>query len=229
MRAVHNRAGANMPGGVATALLEQTGGDGEPAIGLFEVDEAWLPSVVEDLSPHTVLLGNLFRDQLDRYGELEKLADEWSALVAAPRRAHVVRAERRRPAGGRPRAGPRRARRASASPTSASRTARTRWSGSSTPPTRSTAAAAAPRTRTRPHTSATSASTSARTAATRGPSPRWRRARVELRGMAGSRLHAHRSRGRDRASRCASPASTTSTTRPRLPPAASRSGSRWTR
>jgi UDP-N-acetylmuramyl tripeptide synthase len=39
--------------------------------------------VVEDLSPHTVLLGNLFRDQLDRYGELEKLADEWSALVAA--------------------------------------------------------------------------------------------------------------------------------------------------
>ena len=80
----------------------------KPAIGLFEVDEAWLPSVVEDVSPHTVLLGNLFRDQLDRYGELEKLADEWSALVAEPRRAHVVRAERRRPAGGRPRAGPRR-------------------------------------------------------------------------------------------------------------------------
>jgi lipid II isoglutaminyl synthase (glutamine-hydrolysing) len=80
---VHNRAGANMPGGVATALLEQTRRDGaESAIGLFEVDEAWLRSVVEDLSPHTVLLGNLFRDQLDRYGELEKLADEWSALVA---------------------------------------------------------------------------------------------------------------------------------------------------
>ena len=92
---VHNRAGANMPGGVATALLEQTGGDGEPAIGLFEVDEAWLPSVVEDLSPHTVLLGNLFRDQLDRYGELEKLADEWSALVAdrAGRTSFVLNAD----------------------------------------------------------------------------------------------------------------------------------------
>ncbi len=76
--AVHNRAGANMPGGVATALLEQSGN-----IGLFEVDEAWLREVVGDLSPHTVLLGNLFRDQLDRYGELEVLADEWSALVAA--------------------------------------------------------------------------------------------------------------------------------------------------
>jgi UDP-N-acetylmuramyl tripeptide synthase len=93
--AVHNRAGANMPGGVATALLEQTGGDGNPTIGLFEVDEAWLPSVVEDLSPHTVLLGNLFRDQLDRYGELEKLADEWSALVAghAGRASFVLNAD----------------------------------------------------------------------------------------------------------------------------------------
>jgi UDP-N-acetylmuramyl tripeptide synthase len=81
---VHNRAGANMPGGVATALLEQTRGDGsDTRIGLFEVDEAWLPQVVADLSPHTVLLGNLFRDQLDRYGELEKLADDWSRLVAA--------------------------------------------------------------------------------------------------------------------------------------------------
>ena len=75
---VHNRAGANMKGGVATALLEQRGD-----IGLFEVDEAWLGDVVADLTPHTVLLSNLFRDQLDRYGELEVLADGWSELVAA--------------------------------------------------------------------------------------------------------------------------------------------------
>ena len=81
LRAVHNRAGANMPGGVATALMERSR-DGDRRIGLFEVDEAWLREVVGDLSPHTVLLGNLFRDQLDRYGELEVLADDWSALVA---------------------------------------------------------------------------------------------------------------------------------------------------
>jgi lipid II isoglutaminyl synthase (glutamine-hydrolysing) len=95
LEAVHNRAGANMPGGVATALLEQTRRNGESRIGLFEVDEAWLRTVVEDLSPHTVLLGNLFRDQLDRYGELEKLADEWSALVAerAGRTAFVLNAD----------------------------------------------------------------------------------------------------------------------------------------
>jgi UDP-N-acetylmuramyl tripeptide synthase len=95
LHAVHNRAGANMPGGVATALLEQTGRNAAPAMGLFEVDEAWLRGVVEDLSPHTVLLGNLFRDQLDRYGELEKLADEWSGLVAehAGRTSFVLNAD----------------------------------------------------------------------------------------------------------------------------------------
>jgi UDP-N-acetylmuramyl tripeptide synthase len=75
---VHNRAGSNMTGGVATALLEQRGEE-----GLFEVDEAWLPRIAAELKPRLIVLGNLFRDQLDRYGELEHLADEWAELVAA--------------------------------------------------------------------------------------------------------------------------------------------------
>src|SRR6058998_2216182 len=74
---VHNRAGSNMTWGVATALLEQKGEE-----GLFEVDEAWLPRVAEQLDPSLIVLGNLFRDQLDRYGELERLADDWAELVA---------------------------------------------------------------------------------------------------------------------------------------------------
>jgi UDP-N-acetylmuramyl tripeptide synthase len=74
---VHNRAGSNMTWGVATALLEQRGSE-----GLFEVDEAWLPKVAAELDPSLIVLGNLFRDQLDRYGEIETLADEWAALVA---------------------------------------------------------------------------------------------------------------------------------------------------
>ncbi|CAN5485172.1 MurT ligase domain-containing protein [soil metagenome] len=71
--AVHNRAGSNMSWGVATALLEQRGAE-----GLFEVDEAWLPQIAAQLRPRLIVLGNLFRDQLDRYGELERLADEWA-------------------------------------------------------------------------------------------------------------------------------------------------------
>jgi lipid II isoglutaminyl synthase (glutamine-hydrolysing) len=77
-RPVHNRAGSNMTWGVATALLEQQGRE-----GLFEVDEAWLPRVAEQLEPSLIVLGNLFRDQLDRYGEMEALADEWAKTVAA--------------------------------------------------------------------------------------------------------------------------------------------------
>ena len=73
---VHNSAGSNMHWGVATALLEQSGDE-----GLFELDEAWLPRVAPQLHPRLLVLGNLFRDQLDRYGELERLADEWAELV----------------------------------------------------------------------------------------------------------------------------------------------------
>ena len=76
-RPIHNRAGSNMHWGVATALLEQDGDE-----GLFELDEAWLPGVAPQLRPRLLVLGNLFRDQLDRYGELERLADEWAELVA---------------------------------------------------------------------------------------------------------------------------------------------------
>ncbi|HKH41309.1 MAG TPA: MurT ligase domain-containing protein [Solirubrobacterales bacterium] len=75
---IHNRAGSNMSWGVATALLEQEGDE-----GLFELDEAWLPPVAPQLRPRLLVLGNLFRDQLDRYGELERLADRWQELVAS--------------------------------------------------------------------------------------------------------------------------------------------------
>jgi lipid II isoglutaminyl synthase (glutamine-hydrolysing) len=81
---VHNRAGANMVGGVASALAAaaRRGGravDGD--LGLFEVDEFWLGPVVEELEPRALLLSNLFRDQLDRYGELDTIADRWAELV----------------------------------------------------------------------------------------------------------------------------------------------------
>ena len=101
-RLVHNRAGANMAGGVATALAA-----GRGDMGLFEVDEFWLGPVAAELEPRAVLLSNLFRDQLDRYGELEIIADRWAGIVAGLPGRHVARAERRRPAGGRPRPPPR--------------------------------------------------------------------------------------------------------------------------
>ena len=83
-RLVHNRAGANMAGGVASVLLGAARGNGiDGDAGLFEVDEFWLDRVVAQLRPRALLLANLFRDQLDRYGELETIADRWAATVAA--------------------------------------------------------------------------------------------------------------------------------------------------
>jgi len=81
---VHNRAGANMAGGVATTLLAAARPRGAIAgeLGLFEVDELWLERLVAELHPRAILLGNLFRDQLDRYGELDTIADRWAAALA---------------------------------------------------------------------------------------------------------------------------------------------------
>jgi UDP-N-acetylmuramyl tripeptide synthase len=83
---VHNRAGANMAGGVASTLLSAARGGGRMSgeLGLFEVDEFWLQRVTSQLRPRAILLGNLFRDQLDRYGELETIADRWAEVVSGP-------------------------------------------------------------------------------------------------------------------------------------------------
>lgn len=74
----HNGAGANLLSGVAATLLAAHRAD----MALLEVDEAALPEVVRRVAPRVLALGNLFRDQLDRYGELESLAEAWRAAVA---------------------------------------------------------------------------------------------------------------------------------------------------
>ncbi|MCW2970546.1 MAG: hypothetical protein JWO23_1673 [Solirubrobacterales bacterium] len=80
---VHNQAGANMAGGIATSLLAaahmRAGIDAQ--LGLFEVDEMWLASLARELEPRAILLGNLFRDQLDRYGELDAIAERWATVL----------------------------------------------------------------------------------------------------------------------------------------------------
>ena len=78
-RLAWNHSGANLASGIASTLL--TARDAE--LGLLEVDEFVLPEVIRRTHPRVVALGNLFRDQLDRYGELEHIAERWRAAVAA--------------------------------------------------------------------------------------------------------------------------------------------------
>ena len=72
-----NRAGANLLSGIASALVAGRGAD----LGLFEVDEGALPEAIARTRPRAVSLANLFRDQLDRYGELELVAERWREAV----------------------------------------------------------------------------------------------------------------------------------------------------
>jgi UDP-N-acetylmuramyl tripeptide synthase len=76
-RVAHNRSGANLVSGVASTLLAAEHAE----LGLFEVDEAALPEVLRRIRPRALCLGNLFRDQLDRYGELELVAERWREAV----------------------------------------------------------------------------------------------------------------------------------------------------
>jgi UDP-N-acetylmuramyl tripeptide synthase len=86
----YNRSGANLLSGVASSLLAGRGA----ARGLFEVDEAALPEVARRLQPRVLALCNLFRDQLDRYGELELVADRWAAALGSlPEALLVVNAD----------------------------------------------------------------------------------------------------------------------------------------
>ena len=72
IRAVNNSTGANLVTGVTAALVSDSSLSGRPAseVGLFEVDEASVPKVAAEAELRLLAVLNLFRDQLDRYGEL---------------------------------------------------------------------------------------------------------------------------------------------------------------
>jgi lipid II isoglutaminyl synthase (glutamine-hydrolysing) len=76
-RLVWNRAGANLLSGLASSLVSAR----KAELGLFEVDEGALPEAIRRTHPRVVSLANLFRDQLDRYGELELVAERWRGAV----------------------------------------------------------------------------------------------------------------------------------------------------
>lgn len=81
---VHNRAGANLPAGLIAALTSSSSLTGRLRgdLGVFEVDEAHVGAVAAAIRPRVLVLTNLFRDQLDRYGEIDFVARSWEAAVA---------------------------------------------------------------------------------------------------------------------------------------------------
>src|SRR5665213_1335127 len=83
-RVVSNRAGSNLIFGATAAALESADAAGHLRAdwGVFEIDEASLPKAIDEIQPKAVIVLNLFRDQLDRYGELESIAKKIEGALA---------------------------------------------------------------------------------------------------------------------------------------------------
>lgn len=84
---VHNATGANLLNGIVSSLIKESRCDW----GIFEVDENSLPIVLRYITPKRIVLLNLFRDQLDRYGEVDVIMEKWLyALSRIPRDTTLI-------------------------------------------------------------------------------------------------------------------------------------------
>ena len=83
-RVAHNETGANLINGLVTALLANTNiwGKLKADFAILEIDENILPLILKECNPRIILALNLFRDQLDRYGEVDTIARRWQAAIA---------------------------------------------------------------------------------------------------------------------------------------------------
>jgi UDP-N-acetylmuramyl tripeptide synthase len=87
VRVWRNREGANLARGISAALVIRARPDGRlrwngDAAAVFEVDEAAFAQVVAEVRPRAILVTNLFRDQLDRYGEVDTVLERWRGALA---------------------------------------------------------------------------------------------------------------------------------------------------
>ncbi|HYM14435.1 MAG TPA: MurT ligase domain-containing protein [Dehalococcoidia bacterium] len=88
LRPLHNRSGSNLMRGVAAMLVGEATlagriPDARRRVAILEVDEATLPEIVREGAPRVIVVTNLFRDQLDRYGEVDAVAQAWERGFAA--------------------------------------------------------------------------------------------------------------------------------------------------
>jgi UDP-N-acetylmuramyl tripeptide synthase len=80
-----NATGANMPAGHVAALAGSTS-----QRVVLEVDEAWLPEVIDAVKPRVTILLNLSRDQLDRANEVRQMAERWRGTLGRDDHEMVV-------------------------------------------------------------------------------------------------------------------------------------------
>lgn len=92
-RVVHNATGANLLNGIVSACIRQSDwyGNINAEYGIFEVDENSLPIVLKYMTPKRIVILNLFRDQLDRYGEVDVIVEKWQKVLSQlSEETHVI-------------------------------------------------------------------------------------------------------------------------------------------
>jgi len=80
---IHNRQGSNLIRGIASTLIEKSTLSGKinEELAIWESDEAVVSELVRIIKPQVLVLLNLFRDQLDRYGEIETIREKWRKAI----------------------------------------------------------------------------------------------------------------------------------------------------
>lgn len=81
-----NATGANLTSGIAPVLATAV----KPGLAVLEVDERVVARVVDPLGAELLVLGNLSRDQLDRYGEVHAVGAAWRRVAMEHPDLHVV-------------------------------------------------------------------------------------------------------------------------------------------
>jgi len=81
---ISNRQGSNLLRGLVSTTLTESDSRGHFSadIGLWETDEFALLPISQELKPRVMIITNLFRDQLDRYGEIEKIRLIWQQILS---------------------------------------------------------------------------------------------------------------------------------------------------
>lgn len=90
---IQNQSGANLLNGIASTLIQKSNNKGEikQDFAIFEIDENALPLILKEIVPDYLILLNLFRDQLDRYGEVNTIVDNWKkSIQKLPKETNLI-------------------------------------------------------------------------------------------------------------------------------------------
>ncbi len=86
LKIIHNQTGSNLERGIASTLIHSSNSD----LGIWELDEAAFNTVAAKLNPTMIIFLNTFRDQLDRYGEVDSVIKNWEKTISKLKKDTVL-------------------------------------------------------------------------------------------------------------------------------------------